>query len=51
MRDIYIYIYIYIYAEGHVVELAPPHTQKCLGFKGENVQIAGVREKMFKLRD
>ena len=38
------YIYIYIYAEGHVVELAPPH-------KGENVQIAGVREKMFKLRD
>ena len=23
---------------------------KCLGFKGENVQIVGVREKMFKLR-
>ena len=27
-----------------------PYT-KCLGFKGENVQIAGVREKKFKLRD
>ena len=44
------YIYIYIYVEGHVAKLAPPYTQ-CLGFKGENVQIARVREKIFKLRD
>ena len=35
--------------EGHVAKLEPPHTQ-CLGFKGENVQIAGVKEKRFKLR-
>ena len=29
----------YIYVEGHVIELAPPHTQSVLG----------LREKMFKL--
>ena len=36
-----IYIYIYIYVKGHVVELAPPHTQS----------VWGLREKMFKLRE
>ena len=35
------YIYIYIYVEGHVAELAPPHTQS----------VWDLREKMFKLRE
>ena len=34
-------IYIYIYVEGHVAELASPHTQS----------VWGLREKMFKLRE
>ena len=38
----YIFIYIYIYVKGHVFELAPSYTQSVLGFKGENIQIAGV---------
>ena len=41
---------IYIYVEGHVAKLEPPHTQSVWGFKGEKVQIAGVRKKRFKLR-
>ena len=34
-----IYIYIYIYVEGHVAELASPHTQS----------VWDLREKRFKL--
>ena len=34
-------IYIYIYVEGHVVELAPPHTQS----------VWGLKEKRFKLQE
>ena len=43
MINIYIYIYIYIYinVKGHVVELAPPHTQS----------VWVLREKRFKLRE
>ena len=33
--------YINIYIEGHVTELAPPHTQS----------VWGLREKMFKLQE
>ena len=41
MINIYIYIYIYINVKGHVVELAPPHTQS----------VWVLREKRFKLRE
>ena len=34
-------LYIYIYVEGHVAELAPPHTQS----------VWGLREKRFKLQE
>ena len=44
------YIYIYICWGPCSWICTFPYT-KCLGFKGENVQIAGVREKKFKLRD
>ena len=45
--DIYIYIYI---CRGPCRWIETSPYTKCLGFKGENVQIAGVREKRFKLR-
>ena len=44
------YIYIYI-CRGPCSWIGTFPYTKCLGFKGENVQIAGVREKKFKLRD
>ena len=37
----YIYIYIYICVEGHVAELAPPHTQS----------VWDLSEKRFKLQE
>ena len=45
------YIYIYIYVEGHVAELASTYTQSVWDLREKKVQIAGVKEKRFKLQD
>ena len=44
----YIYIYIYLYW-GPCSWIGTSSYTKCLGFKREKVQIAGVKEKRFKL--
>ena len=51
LNEIYIYIYIYLYiCQGPCIWIGTSLYTKCLGFKGENVQIARVKEKRFKLR-
>ena len=41
MRYIYIYIYLYI-CQGPCIWIGTSLYTKCLGFKGENIQIVGV---------